>query len=133
MGSKRQHSDSVKHDSVKHVSARDASRPPVGGPDDGPPVFHRHHAGAAKKHQQKPESISWIKKRARTIERRLKTGHDLPATVENEMRRELAHHKQRIQETEAKRKQAKMIKKYHMVRFHGAILIRLDARRARPC
>ncbi|KAI1464971.1 uncharacterized protein F4812DRAFT_441177 [Daldinia caldariorum] len=70
-----------------------------------------------KKNKAKPDNISWLKKRARTIERRLKMGKSMPANVEIELERELAHHQQKIAETVDEKKRKTMIKKYHMVRF----------------
>ncbi|KAK7749341.1 rRNA-processing protein efg1 [Diatrype stigma] len=65
----------------------------------------------------KAGSLNWLKKRARTIERRFKAGHNLPANVQNDMERELAHHKQKIAELSDDKHRKSMISKYHMVRF----------------
>ncbi|KAI1102837.1 hypothetical protein F4804DRAFT_311821 [Jackrogersella minutella] len=70
-----------------------------------------------KRGKAKPGNINWIKKRARTIERRFKTGQNMPANVENDLERELAHHQQKIEEAADEKKRKTMIKKYHMVRF----------------
>ncbi|OTA91595.1 hypothetical protein M434DRAFT_397112 [Hypoxylon sp. CO27-5] len=70
-----------------------------------------------KKGKVKPGNINWIKKRARTIERRFKTGQNMPANVQNDLERELAHHLQKIEEAADEKKRKTMIKKYHMVRF----------------
>ncbi|KAI0386134.1 hypothetical protein F5Y04DRAFT_243411 [Hypomontagnella monticulosa] len=70
-----------------------------------------------KKSKAKPGSVNWMKKRARTIERRFKSGQNMPANVENELERELAHHQQRIAEAADEKKRKTMISKYHMVRF----------------
>ncbi|KAI1476432.1 hypothetical protein F4774DRAFT_392978 [Daldinia eschscholtzii] len=70
-----------------------------------------------KKNKAKPDNINWLKKRARTIERRLKMGQSMPANVENELERELAHHQQKIAEAVDEKKRKTMITKYHMVRF----------------
>ncbi len=69
----------------------------------------------------KAGSINWLKKRVRTIERRFKTGQDLPANVQNDMERELAHHKQKIEEVGEEKHRKSMISKYHMVRFFGML------------
>ncbi|KAI0180937.1 hypothetical protein GGR52DRAFT_522269 [Hypoxylon sp. FL1284] len=71
----------------------------------------------AKKGQTRPDNLNWVKKRARTIERRFKTGQNMPANVQNELERELAHHQQKIAELADGKKRKAMIKKYHMVRF----------------
>ncbi|ORY70126.1 uncharacterized protein BCR38DRAFT_421064 [Pseudomassariella vexata] len=71
-----------------------------------------------KKTKAKPNNINWVKKRARTIERKFRTGQNLPANIKNDMERELEHHKQKIEEAEDSKKTKKMIKKYHMVRFY---------------
>ncbi|KAI1374584.1 hypothetical protein F4677DRAFT_425517 [Hypoxylon crocopeplum] len=70
-----------------------------------------------KKGKVKPSSINWVKKRARTIERRFKTGQNIPANIQNDLERELAHHQQTIAEAAEDKKRKAMIKKYHMVRF----------------
>ncbi|KAJ2984739.1 hypothetical protein NUW58_g5903 [Xylaria curta] len=67
--------------------------------------------------KDKPTSINWLKKRARTIERRLNREDSLPANVKHDLEKELDHHKQKLDDlTDGKRRSA-MIKKYHMVRF----------------
>ncbi|AEO57629.1 hypothetical protein MYCTH_2304003 [Thermothelomyces thermophilus ATCC 42464] len=74
-----------------------------------------------KKKQKKPvdmESLAAIKKRARAIERLLSRDNlKIPADKQNELERELAAHKQRIEEARRKKERSTMIKKYHMVRF----------------
>ncbi|RYP36827.1 hypothetical protein DL767_003217 [Monosporascus sp. MG133] len=70
-----------------------------------------------KKGKVKEGNVNWLKKRARTIERRFRAGQNLPANVQNDMERELAHHKQKISEVEDEKHRKSMIKKYHMVRF----------------
>lgn len=72
-----------------------------------------------KKNKTKPGSMNWVKKRVRTIERRFKAGHNMPANVQNDLERELAHYQQTIVETADEKKRKAMIKKYHMVRFFG--------------
>ncbi|KAI0871194.1 hypothetical protein GGS24DRAFT_504034 [Hypoxylon argillaceum] len=67
--------------------------------------------------QEKPSSISWLKKRARTIERRLNHNDSLPANVKHDLEKELDHHKQKLEDLADSRKRQAMIKKYHMVRF----------------
>ncbi|KAK8055440.1 hypothetical protein PG993_000667 [Apiospora rasikravindrae] len=65
----------------------------------------------------RPDNLNWVKKRARTIERQFRTGQNLPADKKNDLERELAHHKQKIQEATGGKQRKQMIKKYHMVRF----------------
>ncbi|KAJ8124450.1 hypothetical protein O1611_g9190 [Lasiodiplodia mahajangana] len=67
--------------------------------------------------QEKPTSISWLKKRARTIERRLNHNDSLPANVKHDLEKELDHHRQKLEDLADSRKRQAMIKKYHMVRF----------------
>lgn len=69
----------------------------------------------------KAGSINWLKKRVRTIERRFKAGQNLPANVQNDMERELAHHKQKIVELSDEKHRKSMISRYHMVRFFGML------------
>ncbi|KAI1458294.1 hypothetical protein F4805DRAFT_425183 [Annulohypoxylon moriforme] len=70
-----------------------------------------------KKAKTNPNNINWLKKRARTIERRFKTGQNMPANIQNDLERELAHHQQKIEDAVDEKKRKTMIKKYHMVRF----------------
>ncbi|KAK8050554.1 hypothetical protein PG994_012284 [Apiospora phragmitis] len=65
----------------------------------------------------RPDHLNWVKKRARDIERRFRTGQNLPADKRNDLERELAHYKQKIQEASGGKQRKQMIKKYHMVRF----------------
>ncbi|KAI0200428.1 hypothetical protein F4808DRAFT_428770 [Astrocystis sublimbata] len=67
---------------------------------------------------EKPSSVNWLKKRARTIERRLNREEDsLPANVRHELEKELDHHKQKLDHLVDGKKRSTMITKYHMVRF----------------
>lgn len=70
-------------------------------------------------HKERPTSISWIKKRARTIERSLNHTDSLPANVRHDLEKELDHHKQKLDDHADLRTRKHMIKKYHMVRFFG--------------
>ncbi|KAI1384609.1 uncharacterized protein F4822DRAFT_415706 [Hypoxylon trugodes] len=85
------------------------------------PGYHVPNKKARKKNPKKgkvkPSSINWVKKRARTIERRFKTGQNMPANIQNDLERELAHHQQKIEEIADEKRRKQMIKKYHMVRF----------------
>ncbi|KAK7923271.1 hypothetical protein PG985_007342 [Apiospora marii] len=65
----------------------------------------------------RPDNLNWMKKRARTIERRFRIGQNLPADKRNDLERELGHYKQKIQEASGGKYRGQMIKKYHMVRF----------------
>ncbi|KAI1128520.1 hypothetical protein F5Y10DRAFT_277341 [Nemania abortiva] len=85
---------------------------------------HRSHYHNSKynkrKHgpsKEKPTTISWVKKRARTIERRLNHNDSLPANVKHDLEKELDHHRQKLDDFADSRKRQSMIRKYHMVRF----------------
>ncbi|KAI1437741.1 hypothetical protein GGR50DRAFT_643979 [Xylaria sp. CBS 124048] len=68
--------------------------------------------------QEKPTSVNWLKKRARTIERRLnREDISLPANVKHDLEKELDHHRQKLEHIADSRQRSNMIKKYHMVRF----------------
>ncbi|KAI1113347.1 hypothetical protein F5Y14DRAFT_212437 [Nemania sp. NC0429] len=67
--------------------------------------------------KEKSASTGWLKKRARTIERRLNHKSSLPANVKHDLEKELDHHKQKLDDLADGRKRKNMIKKYHMVRF----------------
>jgi hypothetical protein len=85
--------------------------------DDAPPK--RQKSKTVKKAKAKPENLNWVKKRARTIERKFRAGQNIPANIENDLERELEHHKQKIIEAEDDKKRTKMLQKYKMVRFFG--------------
>jgi hypothetical protein len=88
---------------------------------DGPPAKkHKHKKN--KKHKTREGTINWVKKRARTLERRFRRDHsNMPADVQNELERELAAHQQRLAGERDKKQRKKMITKYHMVRFFGML------------
>ena len=66
------------------------------------------------------DSINAIKKRARAIERLLARDNlKIPANKQNDLERELAAHKRRIEDARTKKDRSRMIQKYHMVRFFG--------------
>lgn len=67
----------------------------------------------------KEGSIEHAKKRTRNIQRLMQRNPDLPANVRNEMERELASHRQTINDKTFQKKRSAMISKYHMVRFFG--------------
>ncbi|KAI1404061.1 hypothetical protein F4819DRAFT_174957 [Hypoxylon fuscum] len=105
MGSKRKHSE-VEADASENGRAREN------------PGFHAPKKSKnAKKSKAKSGSMNWIKKRARTIERRFKTGQNLPANIRIDLERELAHHQEKLAEVADEKKRKNMISKYHMVRF----------------
>ncbi|KAK4237409.1 hypothetical protein C8A03DRAFT_34656 [Achaetomium macrosporum] len=89
------------------------------GSEDGT----RKRAKTNRLHKPKPkpvdhDSLNAIKKRARAIERLLARDNlKIPANKQNELERELAAHKQRIEDARAKKERSKMIQRYHMVRF----------------
>ncbi|KAH6627855.1 hypothetical protein F5144DRAFT_286696 [Chaetomium tenue] len=74
-------------------------------------------------HRPKPaavdlDSLNAIKKRARAIERLLARDNlKIPANKQNDLERELAAHKRRIEDARMKKDRSHMIHKYHMVRF----------------
>ncbi|KAI1821349.1 hypothetical protein F4861DRAFT_519295 [Xylaria intraflava] len=80
-----------------------------------------HHGSKNKRKkgpsQDRPTSVNWLKKRARTIERRLNREDGLPANVQHELEKELDHHRQKLDHIADSRQRSNMIKKYHMVRF----------------
>ncbi|KAI0439261.1 hypothetical protein F4803DRAFT_531986 [Xylaria telfairii] len=80
-----------------------------------------HHSSKynAKKgpSKERPTSINWLKKRARTIERRLNREDSLPANVKHDLEKELDHHKHKLGDIADAKKRSAMIKKYHMIRF----------------
>ncbi|KKA30217.1 hypothetical protein TD95_001896 [Thielaviopsis punctulata] len=70
-----------------------------------------------KTHKAKEGTLNGMKKRLRTIERKLKRTTEMPATIKNDLQREMGSLKASIASIENKRKRSNMIKKYHMVRF----------------
>ncbi|CAK7223428.1 18S rRNA maturation protein [Sporothrix eucalyptigena] len=103
MGEKRQYGDADGGPSAKRYKESGE-----GGP--------RHQPGF-KKNARRPESSNWAKKRARTIERRLRNPDTLPANVQRDLERELATLQRQIEGRQDKRQRAHMISKYHMLRF----------------
>lgn len=101
-------------DSEANGQGRDRSRGHVAG---GP------SSKKSKMHKAKPDNMPWVKKRARTIERLLRTSQDLPANVQNDLERELEHHRSRIAKAADDKQRKDMISKYHMVRFFGECTI----------
>lgn len=108
MGNKRSHADS--EPSGQHHENPDRKR---------------LRTGSNRPHRPKPavvdlDSLNAIKKRARAIERLLARDNvKLPSHKQRDLERELAAHKQRIEDARAKKDRSKMIQKYHMVRFFG--------------
>lgn len=64
------------------------------------------------------QTLNEVKKRARDIERRFAKG-ELPADVQRNLERELAHCRRQIEELTHKKKRSDMISRYHKVRFFG--------------
>lgn len=71
------------------------------------------------KKKAKPDNLNWLKKRVRNIERQFRGAQNLPANKRIDLERELAHHKQKIEEATEDKERKHMISKYHMVRFFG--------------
>lgn len=67
----------------------------------------------------KPDNLNWLKKRVRNIERQFRGAQNLPANKRIDLERELAHHKQKIEDATEDKERKHMISKYHMVRFFG--------------
>jgi hypothetical protein len=111
MGNKRPHADA--EPSGQHYENPDRKRLRTGNTTNNRP------------HRPKPavvdlDSINAIKKRARAIERLLARDNlKLPSHKQRDLERELAAHKQRIEDARSKKDRSKMIQKYHMVRFFG--------------
>ncbi|SPQ22361.1 3813dcfe-cf73-4d13-8564-9e9d4aa4a947 [Thermothielavioides terrestris] len=106
MGKKRPHPDG---ESAGHSSGDETRKRPR---------TSRPHKPIPRNQEADKPSLSAIKKRARAIERLLARDNlNIPANKQNELERELAAHKQRIEDARAKKERNKMIKKYHMVRF----------------
>lgn len=96
------------------------TEPPAAGETREYAPSHRDSKNKKKgPSKEKPASISWVKKRARTIERRLNHKDSLPANVKHDLEKELDHHKQKLDDLADGRKRKTMINKYHMVRFFG--------------
>ena len=68
-----------------------------------------------------PASVNQLKRKIRNITRLLAHASNLPADVRIENERALAGYKQDLEVVEDGRRKAKMIKKYHMVRFFGRL------------
>ncbi|KAI1762524.1 hypothetical protein GGR53DRAFT_532559 [Hypoxylon sp. FL1150] len=95
----------------------------AGAPEHGETNERNSGFGVRKKSKKsakngvRPDNINSVKKRTRTIERRLNSGHKLPANVQISLERELAYHQEKIAELADEKKRKAMIAKYHMVRF----------------
>ncbi|KAI1338034.1 hypothetical protein F5Y15DRAFT_141274 [Xylariaceae sp. FL0016] len=121
MGIKRDYSE-FQNNMARHGSseASNANRQEPQSRERIPGFHPAKRSRQTKGHKTKvnPKSLQWVKKRIRTIERRFKTGQNLPANVQNDLEQELAYHKQNLDERADEKKRSSMIKKYHMVRFH---------------
>ncbi|CAK7565563.1 MAG: 18S rRNA maturation protein [Sporothrix epigloea] len=104
MGEKRQHGGDADHGGPSAKRYKESGK---GGFQQ--PNF--------KKNARRPESSNWAKKRARTIERRLRNPESLPANVQRDLERELAALQRQVEGRQDKRQRAHMISKYHMIRF----------------
>ncbi|KAI0400991.1 hypothetical protein F4802DRAFT_461766 [Xylaria palmicola] len=102
--------------SKRKFSEYDAEQSVAGGARE-----HTYQNSRHKKNKgtslERPDSINWLKKRARTIERRLNREDSLPANVKHELEKELDHHRHKLEDLADKKKRSAMIQKYHMVRF----------------
>lgn len=65
------------------------------------------------------QSLNEVKKRARDIQRRFAKADNMPADIQRNLERELAHCKKQIEDMEHKKQRSEMIGKYHHVRFFG--------------
>lgn len=65
------------------------------------------------------QSLNEVKKRARDIQRRFAKADNMPADIQRNLERELAHCKRQIEDMEHKKQRSEMIGKYHHVRFFG--------------
>lgn len=65
------------------------------------------------------QSLNEVKKRARDIQRRFAKTDKMPADIQRNLERELAHCKRQIEDLAHKKKRSDMIGKYHHVRFFG--------------
>ncbi|KAJ4391591.1 hypothetical protein N0V93_005210 [Gnomoniopsis smithogilvyi] len=63
------------------------------------------------------QSLNEVKKRARDIQRRFAKADNMPADIQRNLERELAHCKRQIEDIEHKKQRSEMIGKYHHVRF----------------
>ncbi|KIH90633.1 rRNA-processing protein efg-1 [Sporothrix brasiliensis 5110] len=114
MGEKRQYGDYAEHPDRAAKRQKESSNNSYNSYNSDKP---RHLQPGVKKHARRPESSNWAKKRARTIERRLRNPDSLPANVQRDLESELAALRRQIEERQSKRVRAHMISKYHMLRF----------------
>lgn len=100
----------------------------VDASDRGRGAAAPNRSGPARKKQRRPavdntakeESINWVKKRARDIQRRFQSHSDsIPVNQQKALERELASLQARIADFEVKKERSNMIRKYHMIRFFG--------------
>ncbi|KAM0346882.1 hypothetical protein ACHAPU_005222 [Fusarium lateritium] len=77
----------------------------------------KYKPSKTSKHRPNEGTSTWAKKRTRTIERLLNRNQDLPATVRNDLERELGALKNTVSDKSFQRLRSAMISKYHMVRF----------------
>lgn len=106
MGPKRPYNDADASTSARGPASKKRKQFKTNNPKDG---------GGAPQGQ----SLNEAKKRARDIERQFARGKQLPADVQRNLERELAHCKTQIEELQHKKKRNEMISKYHKIRFFG--------------
>ncbi len=113
MGTKRPHPS----------SSSSSYQPPIHASRQAnfPPSETHPHKRARKTHDStaNPASLNHLKRKIRDTTRLLQHAEDLPAGVRIEQERALAGYKQDLEAVEEGKSRAKMIKRYHMVRFFG--------------
>lgn len=115
MGSKRPYSD-VEGSAPQQNDASKKRKQP----------FKSHYKPSESSASKPGQSLNEIKKRARNIERRFAKGDDLPADVQQRLKRELVQCKRQIDDLQYKKKRTEMIGKYHRVRFFGMFLVHVN-------
>ena len=112
MGTKRPHyDDSVPPDSVSHRIPNHPSKRRKSN-DFAPPAT-------------KSASVNQLKSKIRDLSRALEHSDHLPAGVRIEKERALAGYKQDVEKIQEDKRKNELIKKYHMVRFFGGLLLAL--------
>lgn len=117
MGSKRAYSEVEAPESLRdggYKKRRQFKTPRSTGRNDG----SRASSGP---------SLNEVKKRARDIQRRFRKADNMPADIQRNLERELAHCQRSIQDLQHKKKRSEMIGKYHHVRFFGRWDLRREA------
>ena len=78
----------------------------------------------------KPASVNQLKSKIRDLSRALEHSDRLPAGVRIEKERALAGYKQDVEKILDDKRRNEFIKKYHMVRFFGRLLLALAESRS---